>query len=149
MVRIRKAPLSVTASKQRRYLFSADGHGSSRKGHLQVAAGVLLQVAYDAKQVSCLWIPSWAEHADQALWLRSRRLAEFLKSNRRLDIVAQDRLSGVDITRQQGLDTVAQQGLGKSRVSCDMLLHQFLEALGRHTHLHSPLAALALPVGLP
>jgi hypothetical protein len=94
---------------------------SSRNGHLQVAAAVLLQIADDAEQVSRLGIASWPEHPDQALRLRSRRLAEFLKSNRRLDIIAQDRLSRVDITRQKGLDAIAQQGLGKSRISRDML----------------------------
>ena len=40
---------------------------------------------------------------------RAGRLAELLEADRRLDVVAQDRLAGVDIAGEHGVDAFAQQ----------------------------------------
>jgi hypothetical protein len=44
----------------------------------------------------------YAKHADEAPGRGSGRLAEFLEPDRRLDVVAQDRLTGIDIAAQHG-----------------------------------------------
>ena len=64
---------------------------------MQLQAGLLLQVAEHAEEISGLRVAARPEHADQALRLRAGRLAQFLEADRRLDVVAQDRLAGVDV----------------------------------------------------
>ena len=63
----------------------------------ELDAGLLLRVADDAEEIAALRIAARAEHADEALRLRPRRLAKLLEADRRLDVVAQNRLAGVDI----------------------------------------------------
>src|SRR6185295_14396063 len=99
--------------------------------------GALLEIAEDAEQVSSLRVPPWPEHTDQAFWLCPGCLAEFLKADRRFDVVAQNDLAGFDIARQHRLDAFAQQRFGKSFVGRDLLLHQLLEA-SRASHHPSP-----------
>ena len=64
---------------------------------MQFEAGLLLQVADDAEEIACLRIAARAEHADKAFRRRAGRRAELLKTDRRFDVVAQDRLAGIDI----------------------------------------------------
>jgi hypothetical protein len=66
------------------------------KRDLHLQAGPLLQIADHAEQVLRLRIPACAEHADQALRRRAGRLAELLEADRRLDVVAQDGLAGLE-----------------------------------------------------
>ena len=63
---------------------------------MQPHAGPLLQIADHAEEVLRLRIAARAEHANQALWRR----AELFEADRRLDVVAQDRLAGVDVAGQ-------------------------------------------------
>jgi hypothetical protein len=64
---------------------------------VELDAGLFLQVADDAEEVAGLRIAARAEHANEALRLRAGRLAKLLEADRRLDVVAQDGLAGVDI----------------------------------------------------
>ena len=66
---------------------------------MELDAGLFLQVANDAEEIAGLWIAARAEHPDEALRLRAGRLAKLLEADGRLDVVAQDRLAGVDIRR--------------------------------------------------
>jgi hypothetical protein len=60
---------------------------------MQLQSGTLLQIADHVEEIPGLRIAARSEHADQAFRLRARGLAELLKSDRRLDVVAQDRLA--------------------------------------------------------
>jgi hypothetical protein len=77
----------------------------------------------EAEEVAGLRIATRAEHANEALRLRAGRLAQFLEDNRRLDIVAQDRLAGVDIAGEHGVDAFSQQRFTEGGIACDPLLH--------------------------
>jgi hypothetical protein len=68
---------------------------------VELDAGLFLHIADDAKEVAGLRIAARSEHADEALRLGAGRLAQFLEADRRFDVVAQDRLAGVDIAGEQ------------------------------------------------
>jgi hypothetical protein len=88
---------------------------------VELETGPLLQVADDAEEVTRLRIAARAEHADEALRLRAGRLTKLLEADRRLDVVAQDRLAGVDIAGEHGVDAFAQQRFAESGIACDPL----------------------------
>src|SRR5258707_355842 len=81
---------------------------SCPQGHVQLQAGALLQVAYDAEEVLRLRVTPRAEHTDETLGLRFRRRSELLESYRCLDIIAQDCLAGIDVTTEHRFDALAQ-----------------------------------------
>jgi hypothetical protein len=89
----------------------------------------MAKVPEHAEQVLGLRIAARPEHADEALGLRPGRLAQLLEADRRLDVVAQDRLARVDVAGQHGVDPFAQQRLAEGRVGRDPPLHQFLEGI--------------------
>ena len=64
---------------------------------MQLQPRLPLKIAEHAEKVLSLRIPARSEHADEALRRRGGRLAELLEADRRLDVVAQDRLAGIDI----------------------------------------------------
>src|SRR5271165_2811392 len=97
-------------------------------------ARLFLQITDDAEEIARLRIAARTEHADQALSRRVSRLAELLEANRRLDVVAQDRLAGLDIARQHGVDAFAQEIFREGGIARHAALHQFLET-PRHGHL--------------
>jgi hypothetical protein len=107
----------------------------------QLDAGLFLQVADDAEQVAGLRIAARAEHADEALRLGAGRLAQLLETDRRLDVVAQDRLADVAIAGKHAVDAFAQQRFAEGGVACDPFLHQLLET-PRQCHLLPPFTSL-------
>jgi hypothetical protein len=81
----------------------------STSGHLpgfdlQVNVLLLLQVMDHCKQVARLGITFWTEHTHEALARFVEDLGEFLEPNRRVDVVTQHRLAGIDITGEQAFD---------------------------------------------
>ena len=77
---------------------------------------LLLQVMDHRKQVARLRIPFRPEHSHETLARLVENLREFLKPNRRIDIVTQHCLAGIDITGEQAFDPFLQQGLAKRRI---------------------------------
>jgi hypothetical protein len=65
---------------------------------VQLHAGLLLQIADDTEQVSSLRIAAGSEHPTQAFRRHVSGLGQFLKSDSGLDIVAQYRFAGLDVT---------------------------------------------------
>src|SRR5271166_290850 len=65
--------------------------------HMQLQPGLFLQIAEYTEQIPGLRVAARSEHADEALGLCAGRLAQLLEADRRLDVVAQDRLPGVDV----------------------------------------------------
>jgi len=66
-------------------------------------------VADDGHQIPGRRIAVRAEHAHEALHLPAGRGGKGAEADRRIDTVAQDRLSGIHIARQQGFDAFRQQ----------------------------------------
>ncbi len=64
---------------------------------MQLNAGLFLQVTDYAEEVARLRIAARAEHPNEAFRLCASRRAELLKTDRRFDVIAKDRLAGVDI----------------------------------------------------
>ena len=69
----------------------------------------LLKVSQDFEEVAGLRVAARAEHAHQAL----RRLVdgggEFLEALRGVDVVAQHRLAGIDVAREERVDRFLQK----------------------------------------
>jgi hypothetical protein len=75
--------------------------------YVQIDACALLQVTDNAEEVSRLRIAAWTKHANQALGRRAGSFPKFFEADRCLDVVAQDRLAGLDIAAQHRIDTFA------------------------------------------
>src|SRR5262245_22015490 len=95
--------------------------GSRAASDLQVHTSPFLKIAEDAKQIPRLRIATRSEHADQALGLGARGLAELLEADGGLDVVAQDRLAGVHVAGKHDFDALAQTRLAKGRILGNML----------------------------
>ena len=80
-----------------------------------------------AEEVLGLRVAARTKHPDEALRLCNGGFAELFEADRRLDVVAQDGLAGIDIAGQHRFDGFTQQALGKSRGRCHVLLHMLLE----------------------
>ena len=110
----------------------------SARCNVKLYARLLLQVADHVEQVLRLRIAARTEHADQTLRWRAGCGSELFKSDSRLDVVAQNRLSGFHIAGEHRVDALAQQRLRKLGVVLDVPLDQFPETLCFcHMHLHS------------
>src|SRR5258708_7627675 len=100
----------------------------------------LLKVTDHAEQIFSLRVSTRAEHADEALRRRAGCLAQLLEADRRLDVVAKDNLSSIDIAAQHRIDAFAKKRLREFLVRFDPGLYQFLEGLG-FDHHSSPFSA--------
>jgi hypothetical protein len=97
-----------------------------------------LEVRDHFEQVPRLWVPAWAKHTHQTFRRPLCEAAQFLKSDRRVDIVAQYRFSRIEISGQETFDAFPEQLLPVFAVSLDPSLHSFLELSGkRHGHFSS------------
>jgi hypothetical protein len=85
-------------------------------GDVKLDASLFLQVADDSEEVAGLRIAARSEHADEALRLRAGRLAKLLEADGHLDVVAQDRIAGVDIASEHGFDSFAQQSFAEGGI---------------------------------
>src|SRR5215831_8677346 len=95
--------------------------------HAELHARSLLQIADHAEKILGLRVTAGPEHADQAFGRRASCGPEFFEADGRLDVVAQDRLSGLQVTGEHRIDSLAQQRLREFLVILDVALDQFLE----------------------
>jgi hypothetical protein len=119
---------------------------------MQAETRTFLQVADHAKKVLGLRIAARAEHPDQALGRCTGCFAELFETDGRLDVIAQDRLAGIDIAAQHCIDALAKKGLGKYLVGLGPILHQavklFVFAIVRlRLASHALAPFVVLPVG--
>src|SRR5262249_11639325 len=105
-------------------------------------ASPLLQITDHVEQILGLGIPARAEHPDQALGRGACRRPELLKSDGRLDVIAQDNFTGIEIPAQHRINALDQKGLGEFGVPLDVTFDQALEAL-RPCHHSTPFSAFA------
>jgi hypothetical protein len=85
-------------------------------GHLpgfnfQGYAFLLLQITDHRKQITRLGVSFGPEHAHEALARLVENPGQLIEPDRRVDIVAQHRLAGIDITGEQAFDAFLQQAL--------------------------------------
>jgi hypothetical protein len=81
--------------------------GSQRQ--LEVETFNALQVANDLEEIPRLGVPVGAEHAHKTLCRSLREPTQFLKADGGADVVAQDRLAHVEVSRQETFDVFAQE----------------------------------------
>src|SRR5438128_544145 len=62
-------------------------------------------------------------------WAARGRSTQLLEADGRLDVVPEDRLSGLHVAAQHRVDAFTQKRLCEFLVALDVALHQFLEAL--------------------
>ena len=109
-----------------------------------------LQVADDVEQIARLRIAGGSEHADQALRRRTSVRAQLPKADRRVDVVAQDRLAAVHVATEQGFDALTQQRLAEGRIGQHARLYRVLEiACQRHGSPRLSLAPLVVRPARP
>src|SRR5207237_719127 len=98
----------------------------------------------DVEEILCLRISTRPKHADEALRLQFGRAAELFKSNRRLDVVAQDRPA--ISTSPPSIASIASRSKASANAgpSTTCFCYQFIEAPGRH-HLFSDCHLVRLP----
>src|SRR4029453_5380022 len=120
--------------------------------HRKLHPSSLLQIPDHVEEVLGLRVATRPEHPDQAFGWRSGRGPEFFKTDGRLDVVAEDRLSGLHVTGEHRIDSLTQKCLRKFRVILDVALDQLLEALCS-CHCSTPMTAhpltalVVLPIG--
>jgi hypothetical protein len=63
------------------------------------------------EQIPGLRIAAWTQHSHQAFRRPFGSKAQFLESDRRVDVVTQDRLSRIEVARQKTFDSFPKQFL--------------------------------------
>jgi hypothetical protein len=101
----------------------------------EVEAFGALQVTNDFEQIPSLRVAFRAKHPHQALRWPPRQATQFLKTDSRIDVIAQYRLSGVEIPAEQTLDAFSEEFLAVPSISRDARLYGVLE-LSCQTHNH-------------
>jgi hypothetical protein len=115
---------------------------SSRlRPHLQMEPALLLQVAEHGEEVARLRIAARTEHAHEALGRRAGGAAERLEADRRIDVVAQDGLAGLEVAFQHARHRFLQKRLAEVGIAPGARLDGVLEI--SQTHLAAPLSCAA------
>src|SRR5579864_6252180 len=82
----------------------------------------------DFEKVARLGVAPWAEHPHQALRQLAREPAQFLKADGGVDVVAKNRLAGIEIAGEKALDAFAQKFLAEFGILLDARLNRPFEA---------------------
>jgi hypothetical protein len=80
------------------------------------------------EQIAPMRIPVRTEHAHQAFGRSFRDTTEFLKPNRHIDVVAQNRFSSIQISGQERFHASTEEFLPVFSVLPDARLHRFLDS---------------------
>ena len=70
-----------------------------------------LEVTNDLEEIAGLRIAGWTEHPHEALRRPFRTAAQLLEPDRRVDVVAKDRLARIEISGEEGFDAFSEQFL--------------------------------------
>src|SRR6266852_343553 len=118
--------------------FEKSSHCASARCDVKLHPRLLLQVADHAEQVLRLRIAARTKHADQTFRRCAGCGSEPLESDRRLDVIAENRLSGFHVAGEHRIDALAQQRLRELGVVLNVPLDQFPKTLCFcHMRLHS------------
>src|SRR5262249_759853 len=96
-----------------------------------------LKVLNHLEEIARFRIPARTDHPPQAFRGPFRATAQLFEPDRRVDVVAKDRLSGVEITGEKGFDAFLEQFLTVFPIASEACLHRVLE-LPRQRHFTSP-----------
>ena len=108
---------------RRRQAASAAVNGQSPdRLYLEVQTLAFLEASDDLEEIARLRIAVRTEHAHQALGRLRGQPTEFPKTDGPVDIVAQNRLSDVDLAGEKALHTLFEQSLPEARVALEPLL---------------------------
>ena len=111
-------------------LAATDSRRANR--HVQFDTGLLLQVSDHIEEIACLRIAAWPEHPNETFWLGAGRTPEFLEAHRRFDVIAEDRLPGLNVPREKQVNSPAKQGFRKLGIGSNVILNEFLKTSGRY-----------------
>src|SRR5215471_4392474 len=96
-----------------------------------------LQLPQYSKQIAGARITPWAQHAHEALGRRSRGFGERFEPDGGVDVIAQDRLAGLEVPGQELFGRFGEQRLPEGRITVCPRLHGLFEFL-RQRHLTFP-----------
>src|SRR6516165_11059706 len=96
-----------------------------------------LQLPQYSEQIAGARITPWAQHAHEALGRRSRGFGERFEPNGGVDVIAQDRLTGLEVPGQELFGRFGEQRLTEGRITVCPRLHGLFEFL-RQRHLTFP-----------
>src|SRR5262249_6282174 len=107
------------------------------KRQLEMKPLFFLEVLNDLEEVTGLRVAARTEHSHQAFRRPFRSTAQLLESIRRDDVIANDRMSVIEIPGEKAFDSFPQQLLPVFPIGSETCLHRFLE-LPRQRHFTSP-----------
>src|SRR5215469_1509453 len=96
-----------------------------------------LQLPQYSEQIAGARITPWAQHAHEALGRRSRGFGERFEPDGGVDVIAQDRLAGLEVPGQELFGRFGEQRLTEGRITVCPRLHGLFEFL-RQRHLTFP-----------
>jgi hypothetical protein len=99
---------------------------------VQFDARVFLQVSDHIEEIARLRVPARPEHPNETFWLGAGRTPEFLEAHRRFDVIAEDRLPGLNVPREKQVNSPAKQGFRKLGIGSNVILNEFLKTSGRY-----------------
>src|SRR5919106_3703664 len=105
------------------------------EGKLELKALRTLEVTNYFEQIARLRIPPWAEHAHKAFCRPLREAAQFLEPDRRVDVITQYCLPGIEISGQEALHAFPEEFFPVLAVLLDAGLDRLLE-VSRQRHRH-------------
>ncbi len=87
----------------------------------------------DLEEIARLRIAAWAEHAHQAFRRAVRPTTQFLEADRRVDVIAKERLPGIEISGEKTFNAFPQKLRAVLRIRSEARLHRLFE-LPRQRH---------------
>src|ERR1700722_3720644 len=97
---------------------------------------LFLQIPDDPEEITRLRVSTRPEHANKAFRWGAGRGAESLKAHGRLDVVTENGLTGLDVSREHRIDSFAQKSHAEGGILRNATLHQLFETLRWHSRLH-------------
>src|SRR5206468_1070258 len=104
---------------------------------LELKPFFFLEMLNHFKEITGLRIAAWTEHPHEAFCRPFGSSTQLLEPDRCVDIVAKDRLSGIEIPGEKAFDAFLQELLPVFPIGSEACLHRFLE-LARQRHFTSP-----------
>ena len=90
-----------------------------------------LKLGNDAEEVFRGGVSFGPEHSHQALRWNSSALLQRPKPIGCVDVVAKNRLSGIDVSREHAFDGFAKKRLAKSRIALNAIANSISEVFGQ------------------
>jgi hypothetical protein len=112
---------------------NGSGRGLSPNGsfpggaNVDAQPGALLKLSDYRQKVSCIGVAARAEHAHQTLRRSAGNRRQVVEANRRIDVIANDGFTGLEIAGEKGLEAFGQQSFAKLGIALRASLDGLLE----------------------